>query len=194
MRGPARASSRRFPILRKLAFALALVVASASAARAQFTSFCWGDGSNPVACPCGNSGIAMYGCSNSSWQSGAQVLGGGTTSPDTVFFTASALVPSSLAILVQADARSPVGGVVYGDGVDCLSGNRHALFRKSASSGYVVFPGPADPSITARSAALGDTIPQGGFRYYQVVYRDKVAGFCPSGGTWNITNCVTVAW
>ncbi len=180
-------------MLRKFAYALALVVGSASSARAQFVSFCWGDGSNPVACPCGT-GIATFGCPNSSWQSGAQVLGGGTISPDTVFFAASSLVPSSLAILVQADARSPVSGVVYGDGVDCLYGNRHVLFRKSASSGYVVFPGPNDPTVSARSAALGDAIPPGGFRYYQVAYRDRNGGFCPTGGRWNVTNAIQVAW
>ena len=183
-------------MLRSLALLPLLVVLLAASARAQFVDFCWGDGSNPVACPCANVGSANHGCPNSQNASGGGLAVAGAPSPDTIVFTASALVPSALAVLVQADSRSPVSGVAYGDGIDCMFGNRHVLFRKSAATGSATFPGAGDPSISARSAVLGDTIPQGGFRYYQVVYRDKTPAFCsaPTGGTWNITNMIMVAW
>ena len=47
----------------------------------------------------------------------------------------------------------------------------------------------ADPSITARSAALGDPIAPGDTRFYQVYYRDAAGAFCPPE-TFNATNGV----
>jgi hypothetical protein len=53
-----------------------------------------------------------------------------------------------------------------------------------------------DPSISPRSAALGDLIPSGGTRYYHTYYRDPSPTFCPNppGNTWNVSNSVSVIW
>jgi hypothetical protein len=51
-----------------------------------------------------------------------------------------------------------------------------------------------DP-LSARSAALGDLIQPGTFRYYQAWYRDPDPSFCtPSPATFNTSNAVLVAW
>jgi hypothetical protein len=48
--------------------------------------------------------------------------------------------------------------------------------------------------VSARSAALGDPIPHGSFRYYQVAYRDADPGYCRPAATFNASNAVMVAW
>ena len=70
------------------------------------------------------------------------------------------------------------------------------LYVKNAASGLVHAPEPGEPSITARSAALGDPIPPGERRYYQVYYRDPGPAFCPppAGSTFNATNALKVVW
>jgi len=67
---------------------------------------------------------------------------------------------------------------------------------KSASGGAASAPGPGDPSISARSAALGDPISAGSQRFYQVYYRDPDAAFCPTpvGNGWNVTSGAIVNW
>jgi hypothetical protein len=52
--------------------------------------------------------------------------------------------------------------------------------------------GPGDPTVSSRSAALGDTIPLGATRIYQVYYRDPNLVFCPSG--FNASNAVSIVW
>jgi hypothetical protein len=85
---------------------------------------------------------------------------------------------------------------VFGDGILCLGGPLERLYVRAASAGSVVFPAPGDPSITRRSAALGDPIAPGSSRYYQVLYRDAAQSFCPPplGQGWNVGNAVAVAW
>jgi hypothetical protein len=60
----------------------------------------------------------------------------------------------------------------------------------------VSFPDDLDPSISARSAALGAPIPVAATRNYQVYYRDPNPGFCPTppGSTFNISNAVAIFW
>jgi len=66
----------------------------------------------------------------------------------------------------------------------------------NASLGVVTMPREIDPSISVRSAALGDLIPAGATRYYQVYYRDPTPGFCPDppGGSLNVSNGLSVVW
>ncbi|MBK7643824.1 MAG: hypothetical protein IPJ19_12390 [Planctomycetes bacterium] len=50
-----------------------------------------------------------------------------------------------------------------------------------------------DPSITQRSAALGDPISPGRVRCYQVWYRDGAPGFC-TAQSYNLSNGLRVVW
>jgi hypothetical protein len=60
----------------------------------------------------------------------------------------------------------------------------------------VTVPQAGDPSVSARSAALGDPIPSGGVREYQAYYRDANALFCPlpTGSTFNSTGALEIVW
>jgi hypothetical protein len=158
-------------------------------------SFCPGDGTLPTLCPCFNMGNPGRGCANSQNASGALLTAAGTTSPDTVVFTASGELPTALSIVLQGD-NTNASGLVFGDGVRCVTGTLKRLYVKSAVGGSVSAPGAGDPSVTARSAALGDTILPGSTRSYQTYYRDANATFCanPPGDTFNVTNGLIVTW
>ena len=181
-------------MLRSLLALAAVAVAASAPLDAQNFPMCPGDGTQLPACPCQNNGTSGNGCENSASTGGARLSHSGTSSPDTIVFHVTGELPSVLSILYQADARQ--GSAAYGDGITCLAGNIRKLYVKHASAGMVTFPGASDPSISARSAALGDTIPAGGFRYYHVGYRDRLITFCPGplGGTWNATNHYQITW
>lgn len=160
------------------------------------TSFCAGDGSLLTACPCGNTGVAGRGCANSqAGSAGAWLSARGTTSPDRVVFTSSGELPVALSIVLQGTIDLGAG-VLYGDGVRCVGGTLKRLYTQSAVNGVVTAPGPGDPSVTARSAALGDPIAPGATRLYQVYYRDPAATFCssPIGSTFNVSNGYRINW
>jgi hypothetical protein len=161
---------------------------------APITPFCYGDGGQ-LACPCANSGIAGHGCDNSSFTGGALLSGTGSTTPDTVVMTTSGTKPTALTIFLQG-SKTLWPGVNFGDGVRCAGGTLKRLYTKNAVGGVVVVPGPGDPSISARSAALGFPIAPGMELYYQTHYRDPNATFCPApqGNTWNVSNGVVIRW
>jgi hypothetical protein len=161
-----------------------------------YSSFCIADGTLATACPCGNIGQLGRGCANSvDFSIGALETATGTANPDTVVLIATDVLPSALSIFLQGDAQTPTG-IVFGDGVRCVSGHLKRLSSKNAVSGVVSYPQAGDLSITARSAQLGDTILPGSMRYYQTYYRDPNLAFCPSpaGNTWNVTNAIAVQW
>jgi hypothetical protein len=160
-----------------------------------FTPFCAGDNTAFPPCPCGNTGLLDHGCNNSAGTGGALLGASGNTSPDTVVLTSSSELPSVLSIFLQGQA-GVFPGVLFGDGVRCVNGTLKRLYQKNASGGTVSAPTGAEPSITARSAALGDTILPGTTRYYQVYYRDSNLGFCPSpmGDSWNVSSGISIAW
>jgi hypothetical protein len=155
------------------------------------TSFCFGDGTG-AACPCANTGSAGHGCNNSAATGGALLMASGvpSLSLDTLEFTSTSELPSALSIVLQGDAT--IAPVPFGDGLRCAGGSLLRLYSKNASGGIVLAPGPGDPTVSARSAALGDTIPLGATRIYQVYYRDPNLVFCPSG--FNASNAVAVVW
>ena len=161
----------------------------------QTTSFCSGDGS-AGACPCGNVGVSGRGCENSTGTGGAllTVSGVASLSADTLQLTASSELPSALSIVLQGSTAIPA--VNFGDGLRCAGGNLKRLYTKSASGGVITAPQPGDPSISARSGALGDPLPLGAMRAYQVYYRDANTGFCPAppGSTFNATNVIAIPW
>jgi hypothetical protein len=155
------------------------------------TAFCAGD--TLTICPCGESGLLGHGCSNSSAR-GAIVRGSGTTNPDTVVIVGEAEPTDAASVLVQGSAATQP--MAFGDGVSCLGGNLLVLYVHNASDGSIQLPAPGDPTISARSLALGDLIAPGSMRYYQVFYRDPVLTHCPppSGNSWNASNAVAITW
>jgi hypothetical protein len=162
-----------------------------------YLAFCAGDGTLATQCPCGNNGAEGYGCKNSvSSSTGSLLAAAGTASPDTVVLTAYAVRASALCVFLQGD--TPLGaGVIFGDGVRCVGGALKRIGTKSASSGGIAsYPAAGDPSISARSAALGDPIQAGSQRMYQLWYRDNSATFCPppQGGSSNVSSGVIVYW
>jgi hypothetical protein len=119
----------------------------------------------------------------------------GASSPDSVVLSANDMLQSVTCVFLQGDQQSATG-FVFGDGVRCVAGSLKRLYVKTASSGAASAPGAGDPSIRARSAALGDTIAPGTQRCYQVYYRDPDPNFCPApqGNTWNVSSGVIVNW
>ncbi len=159
------------------------------------TPFCFGDGTQSLACPCGNTGVAGHGCDNSSATGGALLTSSGATSInyDSLQFTSSGERPTAPTIFLQGSAQSAT--VVFGQGLRCVGGSLKRLYLKSASGGIAIAPAGADPSVHARSAALGDVLSAGMTRYYQAWYRDPIVlGGCPPTSGFNISQGLSVHW
>jgi hypothetical protein len=158
-------------------------------------AFCFGDGTEVTPCPCGNFGFSGRGCANSQNVQGALLHGSGSVSPDAVTLTASGVLPIALTIFLQGDQTIP-GAAVFGDGLRCTGGALLRLYVESAVNGTISVPQPGDPTITQRSAQLGDFLFPGSTRLYQAYYRDPDLGFCPAppGNSWNVTSAVRISW
>ena len=98
-------------------------------------------------------------------------------------------------MLLQGSA-SLANGTAYGDGLMCVGGTVKRLYSRRAVEGVFVAPAGGDPSVTARSASLGDPITPGATRFYQVYQRDSDAGFCPSpaGNAFNVSSGYRITW
>jgi hypothetical protein len=164
-------------------------------APAAVTAFCLGDGSGSP-CPCANSGEPNRGCQNSATTGGAVLaaIGAASLGADTLHVTSYGERPSSFSVLIQGTAS--VGPLNYGDGLRCVGGMLKRLYTRNASLGVFGGPQGAEPSISSRSAALGDPILAGTTRYYQVQYRDPTPAFCPipTGNTWNASTALSAVW
>ena len=164
-----------------------------------FTSLCDPGANGVIACPCSNPPAGPgRGCDNSSSTGGAVLSAGGAVrlSADTLSFTTTGQKPQTASLLVQGTAAIQ-GGAIYGQGVRCVGGALSRLFTKSASAGGITVPDFAagDPPVSARSAALGDTIQAGQSRWYLVLYRDAtVLGGCPATSYFNTTQTGQVTW
>jgi hypothetical protein len=150
-----------------------------------------------IACPCSNppSGPAR-GCDNSSATGGASIAGSGSPSvaSDTLSLTTAGEKPSATSIVLQGTTTNATG-LVFGQGIRCVTGALKRLYTQNASSGSITVPPPGGPSISARSAALGDPITAGQNRWYLVYYRDPIVlGGCPSASTFNCTFTLEIAW
>jgi len=160
-----------------------------------FAASCFGDGSAAV-CPCNNNGSAGHGCQNSIGSGGALLTASGVAmlGADSVQFTSSGELPSALSILLQGS--SVIAPVNFGDGLRCAGGALKRLYDRNAIGGVMTVPVAGDPAVSARSMTLGDPIPLGATRVYQVYYRDPNMTFCsdPIGSTFNATNAILVAW
>ncbi len=158
-------------------------------------AFCFGDGTL-AACPCSNSGAPDHGCDNSAATGGSLLGGSGTPSlsADTLVLSVTGERPTAFSLFLQGDVE--IAPAPYGDGLRCTSGSMKRLYSKNASGGAAAAPTGAELSVSARSAALGDTIAATTTRVYQVVYRDPDPSFCPSpnGSTFNASNGLRVTW
>jgi hypothetical protein len=164
-----------------------------------FTSLCDPGVGGVHACPCSNAPSGPgRGCNNSSATGGAVLSASGGTyvSSDTLVFTTSGEKPSVLSTVWQGPT-SATAGIVYGQGVRCVNGSLRRLYHKIAAGGSITAPdfGAGDPTVSARSAALGVPIQPGQSRYYFVSYRDPIVlGGCPAGSTFNATQTGRVDW
>lgn len=162
---------------------------------ASLATFCFGDGTG-APCPCGNDGAPGHGCQNSAATGGAILgfAGAASLSEDTLVLTSAGELPSALSIFLQGSV--PISPASYGDGLRCVGGALKRLYVKSAAGGVVSAPQGGDPSISSRSAALGNVIPPGASRFYQTYYRDPSGSFCPNppGNTWNVSSGIEAVW
>ncbi len=166
-------------------------------AASAFVPFCFGPSAGPsTTCPCHNGGAPGHGCQNSLGTGGAvlSVIGNASLSADTVFLRSMGELSTAFSIVLQGSAA--IEPVFFGDGLRCAGGTLKRLYSRNASSGVLIVPQSGDPSISARSAALGDPIPLGATRAYQFYYRDPNAAFCPGppGGSFNASNAMAIAW
>jgi len=144
-----------------------------------FDSPCDAGANGVVACPCANAPAgAGRGCDNSSGTGGAALSASGSAylGVDELVFATRDEVPGAVSVLMQGSAQN-ASGVVF--------------------DGSVLAPdfGAGDPKVSARSAALGDVIHAGQYRYYFVAYRDNtVLGGCPASSTFNATQTGRVIW
>ena len=166
---------------------------------AGFTSLCDPATAGVISCPCSNPpSESGRGCDNSAASGGAVLAASGAAyvSMDSLVFTTSSELPTSTSIVLQGTSDL-VSGVAFGQGVRCVGGSLKRLYVKVASGGSITAPDFAvgDPSVSARSAALGDMISAGEGRWYVVYYRDPVVlGGCPASSTFNATQTGRVNW
>jgi hypothetical protein len=152
-----------------------------------------------IHCPCSNppSGPAQ-GCDNSAATGGAMIhaFGAPSLAADTLAFVASGEKPTALSLLLQGTTAFSSGGI-YGQGVRCVGGTLKRLFNHNASAGSLTLPdfGAGDPTISVRSAALGNPILAGQSRWYLVYYRDPIVlGGCPTTSTFNTGPTMRADW
>ncbi len=164
-----------------------------------FTSVCDAGLAGVIACPCSNPPVGPgRGCDNSSSTGGAILSASGVAylSMDTLVFTTNAEKPTATSIVMQGNALE-VNGLVFGQGIRCAAGALKRLYAKTAVGGSITAPdfGAGDPTVSARSAMLGDAIQAGQSRWYLVYYRDPIVlGGCPAASTFNATQTGRVVW
>lgn len=149
--------------------------------------FCFGDGSG-AACPCGNIGATLAGCSNSSGSSGRlETTGSASIGVDSLVVHAFGVANGSV-LFFQGTARVNAGlGSTFGDGLRCAGGVLVRLSVQSPVGGAARYPNPGDPAMSVRGAVVA-----GAKRTYQAWSRD-VAPFCTSDG-FNTTNGFELTW
>jgi Tol biopolymer transport system component len=164
-----------------------------------FTSLCDPGANGVIACPCSNPPAAVgRGCENSAGTGGASLAASGMAylALDNLVFSTSGELPSVTSILLQGDAILP-NGTAFGQGVRCAGGLLTRLYVKSAANGSITAPDLAagDPTVSARSAALGSPLQPGEPYVYFVYYRDPgVMGGCSPSATFNATQSGSISW
>jgi Tol biopolymer transport system component len=164
-----------------------------------FTSLCDAGVAGVIACPCSNPPSELgRGCDNSSSTGGAILSASGIAylSMDSLVFTTSGEKPVATSIVLQGNSLVATGAV-FGQGVRCAGGTLKRLYTKTAIAGSISAPdiGAGDPTVSVRSATLGDVIAPGQSRWYLVYYRDPIVlGGCPSASKFNATQTGRVDW
>ena len=152
-----------------------------------------------IACPCLNPPAnAPRGCDNSAVTGGARLSAtdGASLALDQLVFSTNGEKPTATSILLQGNALLPAGSV-FGQGVRCVGGSLRRLYVRNAVGGSISVPNllAGEPSVSARSATLGDTISSGSERWYAVYYRDPIVlGGCIATSTFNVTQTLDVTW
>jgi hypothetical protein len=153
------------------------------------TPYCFGDGGG-TACPCANHSApgAGEGCLNSLGQGGKLVASGAASVAHDGLVLSAAQLPDGFALFFQGTSQAGGGiGVVTGDGLRCAGGTLIRLGAKPVAGGTASWPGPGDPTVSAKGLLAGPAT-----RTYQAWYRNP-APYCTSA-TYNLTNGVLVAW
>lgn len=160
------------------------------------TSFCVPHTVGSAPCPCTAGSLPGHGCNNSDNTGGAILSTSGTASlaADTLVFTCSGEKPTALSVVLQSSTQ--VNGAPFGQGILCLGGSLLRLYTKNAVGGVVTAPTGAEPSVSARSATLGDVLTNGATRHHQVYYRDPIVRLpCdPTTATFNASQGTSVTW
>jgi hypothetical protein len=166
---------------------------------AALTQFCFPGDGGVIACPCGNppSGLGR-GCDNFGAASGGASLSGSglpSLGADSLVLTASDENNVPLTIFWTATTSIAPPGVGHAAGVRCVSGLKR-LYSGVASGGSISRPGMGDPTVSARTAAVGFPISAGETRYYFTIYRDPgAAGPCGNAtSTVNLSSALAAMW
>jgi hypothetical protein len=163
-----------------------------------YSSYCHAGFVTAGACPCANAPAAYgRGCNNSQNTGGARLLLSGLSSlaSDSLHLSVTGAKSNALSVFNQGNAV--LGSALpFGQGLRCVGGSLKRLYTKTASAvGDVDAPLSGDPSVHARSAALGDSITASTTRSYYVYYRDPVVlGGCASTSTFNTTQAMQAIW
>jgi Tol biopolymer transport system component len=148
-------------------------------------------------CPCSNAGDVARGCDNSDNTHGAWLadFGSASLSSDSLVIVATGATANSRSFLVQGTAGTAARPL--GEGMSCLGpGARRLYVRNSTAGGGLPLPGTGDLSVSARSASLGDPIPAGTTRFYQLHYHDAAPFYCGlhRDGLWNVSSGIAITW
>jgi hypothetical protein len=140
------------------------------------------------AAPCGNSGAAGRGCSNSAQVAGAELFASGLPSvaASSLVLSGRDLPPGSDTIFFQGDNDLNGGSAVFGDGLRCVGGNLRRLQIVVASPSGEVNSTVGIPTVH------GNSISQGQTKYYQLWYRDTFGS--PCGAQFNSSNALAITW
>ncbi len=161
------------------------------------THYCNPGLAGTLACPCANPpALGGLGCNNSDNTGGAGIgaVGAASLASDSIVITTYGQKLTATTVVLQGTTQN-LTGAVFGQGVRCVAGTLKRLYVKPAVAGGVSVPASGDPSISARSAALGDPLSAGAHREYMAYYRDPtVSGGCPATSTFNATTAGTLIW
>ena len=167
------------------------------------TDFCFPGTGGVIGCPCGQPANPAGGCANfgATATSGAVLAASGSASlaSDTILLTTSnhRTAPAAGILNVFFTGQGALtSGTASNAGVRCVNTSLKRLYTGNTASGMLVKPSVGNPSVSARSAALGVAITPGETRHYFNVYRDSGAA-TPCGSTaatTNLTNGTSISW
>ncbi|MCY2958938.1 MAG: hypothetical protein NTY35_02145 [Planctomycetota bacterium] len=151
--------------------------------------FCFGDGT-ANACPCSNFGSAGNGCANSVNANGANLAYAGNpwVGNDTFTLLGSGM-PDTATLYFQG--TGPAGmwsGVVFGDGLRCVTGSTIRLGAKLNVGGASQVPEAGDPTISSHLI-----MPSTGVEYFYQAWYRNAAAYCTTS-TFNLTNGLNAVW